>query len=303
MNKLLFILILPVLLSACGAQPAVDPAAVQNAIQQTVAANWTATFTPGPTGTFTSTWTPTAPPTETPTPLPTDTPTLTPTATPDLRLINADPHDFLLTMEDLPAEDSFYLWVDPYRDQWWYHNFNPNPLRDREAQKQYLPSWYPWLPPIWGTWEGQEELEANGLVDGWFVKYDSVSGSAFAPQSIMDHVVVFRSIDGAHLMVNTYGWCTMSCLPDDYLLTTVETGVVIGDLTQVCKYNWVISGLDHAYYVIEFSHRNFYHKVVGYDQGSDLESETSLDYLEAVARNLLAKLEAAPLTNIVTYHP
>ena len=51
MKKMLLILILPALLSACGAQPTPDPAAVQKAIQQTVAANWTATFTPGPTGT------------------------------------------------------------------------------------------------------------------------------------------------------------------------------------------------------------------------------------------------------------
>ena len=146
MNKLLFTLLLTGLLSACGAQPTPDPAAVQKAIEQTLAANWTATFTPAPTGTSAPTWTPTALPTDTPTPLPTATSTLTPTATPDLRLIDADPYDFLLTAADLPVEDLYYP---------------PNTItHDRENIH-------------WGLWLGQAELDANGLVDSWYVSYAS----------------------------------------------------------------------------------------------------------------------------------
>ena len=291
MNKLLFILILPALLSACGAQPAVDPAAVQNAIQQTVAAHWTATFTPGPTGTFTSTWTPTAPPTDTPTPLPTDTPTLTPTATPDLRLINADPYDFLLTAADLPGEDLYYLYEYPIYRSGSYVLLPPtgwaNPAHDYETQfVSHI---------VWGTWAGQVELEANGLADGWQVRYDSDAVSATAPISIFDHVVMFRNISGAQLMVSEYG----SCTKPDTEFSLMETTWQIGDLTRHCVHRLEVGGVSHVTYIIEFSYRNFYHGIQAWDK----EEEMSLDYLANVARTLLAKLEAAPLSNIVTYHP
>ena len=293
MNRLLIILILSVLFSACGTQPTADPAAVQRAIAQTVAANWTATFTPGPTGTPAPTWTPTAPPTDTPTPLPTDTPTLTPTATPDLRLINADPYDFLLTLQDLPAEDNFYLYafqIPPSR----YVSFEiANPCHDREAIL--------FTPKEWGNWTGQAELDANGLVDSWSVRYDSRADSTIAPSTIGNRVVLFRSIAGAQLMISEYGRCVYlePDLSDDFVLTTVETNTQIGDLTQVCVQSSVRGGVSSVTYIIEFSYRNFYQLIVGFDN----EDEMSLDYLAAVAQTLLAKLEAAPLTNIVTLHP
>ena len=295
MNKLLFILILPALLSACGAQPAVDPAAVQNAIQQTVAAHWTATFTPGPTGTFTPTWTPTALPTDTPTPLPTDTPTLTPTATPDLRLINADPYDFLLTLQDLPAEDNFYLNAFQIPPSRYVPFWITNPCHDREAIGRFF------AYKEWGNWTGQAELDANGLLDSWSVRYDSNADSTTAPSIIGNRVVLFRSIAGAQLMISEYGRCVYlePDLSDDFVLTTVETNTQIGDLTQVCVQSSVRGGVSSVTYIIEFSYRNFYQLIVGFDN----EDEMSLDYLAAVAQTLLAKLEAAPLTNIVTFHP
>ena len=100
MNKALVILVFAGLFSACGAQAEpVDTGAVQTAIAQTLMAEWTATFTPKPTSTITPTWTPTATATETPTPTFTDTPTMTasPSPTPDLRVIDADPSDYMLT--------------------------------------------------------------------------------------------------------------------------------------------------------------------------------------------------------------
>ena len=305
MNKLLFILVLPVLLSACGAQPAVDLAVVQNAIQQTVAADWTATFTPAPTSTPAPTGTPTVSPTVTSTPLPTATPTLTPTATPDLRLIDADPHDFLLTAADLPLEDLFYQyeWLPPENHAYFAPDL-PNPWHTRIFSDWSI-RWATFYggPQQWGSWTGQAELEANGLVDSWWVKYDSDTVSAAAPMYISDHVVLFRSIEGAQLMLNEFGWCTISYRVGDYLLESFETDLMIGDRTRACSYRWEFSGLGHVNYIIEFTYRNFYHQILGYDQGAEAESAMSLDYLEAVARTLLAKLEAAPLSNIVTYHP
>ena len=200
MNRLLIILILSVLFSACGTQATADPAAVQRAIAQTVAANWTATFTPGPTGTFTPTWTPTAPPTDTPTPLPTDTPTLTPTATPDLRLINADPYDFLLTIQDLPAEDNFYLnafQIPPSRS--FPYPGIANPCHDREVIDFYL------HPRSGGT--GQ--VRPNWMQMAWWIagRLDTTRMQILRlhHQRIGNRVVLFRSIAGAQLMISEYG--------------------------------------------------------------------------------------------------
>ena len=112
MNKILVILVFAGLFSACGAQAEpVDTGAVQTAIAQTLMAEWTATFTPKPTNTITPTWTPTATATETPTPTFTDTPTMTasPSPTPDLRVIEADPSDFILSASDLPAEARYSI--------------------------------------------------------------------------------------------------------------------------------------------------------------------------------------------------
>ncbi len=296
MNRLLLILVFILLLSACGpGQDTIDPAVVQRAIEQTVAANWTATFTPGPTGTFTSTWTSTAPPTDTPTPLPTDTPTLTPTATPDLRLINADPYDFLLTIQDLPEEDGFYLYAFRNLPYSYAAPWLTNPCHDREAMQPFLSI------REWGDWTGQAALDANGLVDSWSVSYQTITDSLTAPLQIGDRVVLFRSIAGAQLMVSEYGQCTYlePNLSDDFVLIPVEIDMQIGDLTRVCVRSPVRGVVSHATYIIEFSYRNFYHFVLGVDK----EEEMSLDYLANVARTLLAKLEAAPLTNIVTFHP
>jgi hypothetical protein len=294
MKKLVIFLLFAGLLSACGAaQPTIDPEAVQRAIAQTLASNWTATFTPGPTGTFTPTWTATAPPTDTPTPLPSATPTDTPTATPDLRLINADPHDFMLTLEDLPAEDGFYL--DSFQRSTRYGYWS-NPCHDREAYTHI------YISPgrTWGNWVGQAELDANGLVDSWSVYYDSNRESEVAPHQIGNRVVLFRSTAGAQLMISEYGPCTNldPYLSDDYVLTQVESDTQIGDLTKTCVYNPARAGVIDGILVIEFSYRNFYHFVQGVGN-----EESSLDYLIIVAQELLSRLEAAPLSSIVTYHP
>ena len=113
--------------------------------------------------------------------------------------------------------------------------------------------------------------------------------------TIIDHVVLFRSNAGAQLMVSMHGWCAR--LSTDYI--SVETTWQIGDLNRVCVYRYVVGGVSNVTYIIEFSYRNFYHGI----QVRDTEEGMSLDYLEAMARTLLAKLEAAPLSSIVTYHP
>ena len=174
MNRLLIILILFVLFSACGTQATADPAAVQRAIAQTVAANWTATFTPGPTGTFTPTWTPTAPPTDTPTPFPTDTPTLTasPSPTPDLRVIDADPYDFRLTESDLPQEGNYVIVAEFWWSGYRYWNTGVTALNPNLA-------WFV---------EGIDPLVVDDMVNGWRIVFTRGTSQPIYPQTVRDYI-------------------------------------------------------------------------------------------------------------------
>lgn len=52
-------------------------------------------------------------------------------------------------------------------------------------------------------------------------------------------------------------------------------------------------------FIIILSYRNVYHAIHAYGW----EQKLSLEVLEAVARNLLDKLEHAPLSDAVTFQP
>jgi len=280
MNKLFVILLFAGLFSACGAQPEpVDAGAVQTDIAQTLMAEWTATFTPRPTNTITPTWTPTATATETPTPTFTDTPTMTasPSPTPDLRVIDADPSDYMLTESDLPQEGDYYLHVVYYRSEVYYDQLvriNPNTI-----------------------WFGNDidPSVLNDLVDGWHIKYTRGVTSPIAPQYFIDSVILFTTVESAQRMAMEFSPCIIP--GTEY--TPVETDMHIGDLTLFCTLVEMESTGFRGTYTIVFSYRNFYHVIEAYGW----EREVPLEMLEGVARNLLAKLEAAPLSDAVTLQP
>lgn len=273
MKKLLLILVLAWLLSACASESAtVDPGAVQTAIAQTAAANQPATDTPAPTSTPTST--PTDTPTLTPTPTATATPTETPTPTPDLRVIDINPYDILLAADDLPEDAHYYLpnagWISPH------HNYE--------------------IVSSMGSEEGRAYLEATGRVDGWWVYYKLGSTTVIAPDEIWDNPVLFRTAAGAQLLLTEYS----NCAKPDTEFIPVTTDLLIGDLTNVCiKREMQPSGKYQVWLLIEFSYRNISHTVGGWG----LEQDVQLDYLAAIARTLLAKLEAMPLSDSVTFEP
>ena len=286
MNKILVILVFAGLFSACGAQAEpVDPGAVQTDIAQTLMAEWTATFTPKPTNTITPTWTPTATSTDTPTPTFTNTPTMTasPSPTPDLRVIDADPSDYMLTESDLPQEGDYYLHV--IYGMWggvWYDylerlNRNNHMFVGRELE------------------EGTDPLVLNDLVDGWFIKYTRGITSPIAPQFFYNTVLLFTTVESAQRMAIEFGACNRSVSTD----TRVETDLQIGDFSQYCINMQMSTTGYRGTYTIEFSYHNVYHAI----HASGWERELSLEVLELVARNLLAKLEAAPLSDAVTFQP
>jgi hypothetical protein len=264
--------ILGILLIGCAPSSTLDAGAVQTAIAETAAANPTASKTPMPTATLEPTAT--ATPTETPEPTSTATPTETATPTPDLRVFDADPHDFLLKVEDLPKEAKYYLpnytWISPHRNSE--------------------------IVSGWGVDEGREYLAATGRIDGWWVTYKRGTRTVIAPEEIWDNVILYRSIAGAQLVIQEYSNCT----DRDLGYTMIETDLKIGDLSEICfKKKMQSNGEYRVWYLIEFSYRNILHNIEGWGW----QNEVRLEYLAEIAHTLLAKLEAAPLSDQVTFEP
>lgn len=233
----------------------------------TITPSPTNTPTPLPTSTPTATFTPTSTPTATP------TSTVTPSPTPDIRVIDINPEDLLLKRDDLPAEAGYYLpnsgWISPHR------NFE--------------------IVGAWGAEKGKAYIERTGRVDGWWVTYNRGSTVVIAPQQIYDNVVLYKSQQGALTVLTEYGTCTKS---EDF--TLVESAPVFGDSSSTCIWRQMQSnGKNRIEYRIEFVYRNVFHGVSGWGW----ESEVRPEYIEQIAQTLLAKLQALPLSQEVTFKP
>jgi hypothetical protein len=258
-KKIILTLIVLVFLSAC-APSAPSQGDIQTAIAQTEQAL--------------PTLTPTFIPTNTPEPTFTSVPTIAPSPTPDQRVIDGNPEDFLMQLEDLPKDAKYYLpnstWISP--------------LRNSE------------IVSGWGVDEGREYLEKTGRVDGWTVDYERGTKTVITPEEMYDNVVLYRTVDGAHLIITEYSNC--SDPKSDF--TELEIDFKIGDMTKACiSRQMQSSGDNRVWYLIEFTYRNFYHSVGGWGW----ENEVRPEYVQDIARTLLAKLEAAPLSNEVTFSP
>ncbi len=215
----------------------------------------------------TSTFTP-IPPTETPTTTPTETPTITPSPTPDLRVIQLDPKDFLLQKSDLPLDAKYYLpnetWISPH------HNEE--------------------IIGGWGVEEGRAYIAETGRIDGWWVAYKRGADTVIAPEEIYDNVILYKTIAGAQLVITKYG--DRRVTEGGY--TELINPTIIGDLTRVfTKKEMQSSGEYRVEYLIEVSYRNYVHVVSGWGW----EHEVKPEYVENIAGILLARLQAAPLSN------
>ena len=286
MNKILVILVFAGLFSACGAQAEpVDTGAVQTAIAQTLMADWTATFTPKPTSTITPTWTPTATATETPTPTFTDTPTMTasPSPTPDLRVIEISLVDFMLAASDLPEGAGYSIMERQFNVIWGGRVQDIIVFKDIDVRT------------VSSLGLESSAFLVDDFIDGRWIRYERGISTPIYPQTVAGTVASFRSVEGARVMVNDYSLCTKR----DSVYTLVETDLQIGDVTQYCTNIEMESTEYRGTYALVFSYRNFYHAIEAYGW----EREVPLDFLADVARALLAKLEAAPLSDAVTFQP
>jgi hypothetical protein len=259
--KHFYAILLIVVLFVSGCQP--SETAIQTALAQTQAANPTSTFTPIP-----STETPTTTPTATSTATSTETPTITPSPTPDLRVIQLDPKEFLLQKLDLPLDAKYYLpgpgWTDPVTNE-----------------------------EIVGGWtveKGRAYLAETGRINGWEIDYKRGSNIVIAPEEIYNEAVLFKTTAGAQIVITKYDDRYIT----EYGYTEVPNPPEIGDTTRVFIYKKMqSSGEYRIWYEIDFSYLNYVQVVTGYGW----EHEVKPEYVENIARILLAKLQAAPLSN------
>ncbi len=112
----------------------------------------------------------------------------------------------------------------------------------------------------------------------------------------MDNVVLYRTSDGARLVLNEFG----ACIDPESEYRLLETGFKVGDATNVCMAKEMQSGGENrVWYRIEFIYRNVFHGLTGWGW----EDEVTSDFMEAVAIQLFEKLEQFPLSEKVTFEP
>ena len=147
-----------------------------------------------------------------------------------------------------------------------------------------------------GGRRGRKYLEETGRVDGWIVYYARGTNTVTAPQEVYDNVVLYQSAEGAQLLTAKYGNCEDP--EKDWVKLNID--FKIGDTTSACIIREMqSSGKNRVNILIEFTYKNIAHTVSGWGW----ENEVSIEYVKAVAETLLAKLEAAPLSDVVTFSP
>lgn len=179
--------------------------------------------------------------------------------------------DLVLTPEDLPVESEYYL-AQP-GDSRPFHNTD--------------------VVASWGGLSGWEYLQATGRVDGYFADYLRGSEIASGPEEFFCNVTVFTTAEGARLSLTDYN-LVANAEPDESQWTFGENpDLELGDLYLILTSQVSQPGVgDRAWYRIEFSYKNY----VGVVAGFGAEDEVPQDFIEEAARALLAKIEAAPLT-------
>ncbi len=239
MDRLFAAFSLVMFVSAC----APSEQAIQTALAKTQEA--------APTNTSTA-----VPPTKTP------TATVTPSPTPDVRVITADPKEFLLDADDLPREGKYYLpnanWKTPHR--------NSEILN------------------AWGAEKGGKYINETGRVDGWIVAYKRGSSKVPLPDEVYDNVVLYQTAKGAQYSITKYGDTNLS--PD---FVEIQSPPAVGDLSRA----FLLKKGNTSEYLYYFSYRNYLHVLDIYG----LESEVNPKFVEQIAKKLLAKLEDAQLSN------
>jgi hypothetical protein len=133
-------------------------------------------------------------------------------------------------------------------------------------------------------------------VDGWWVAYLRGTRTVTAPEEVYDNVVLYRTVAGAALVLDERWGCRDP--ESDY--EVIEDAPLIGDHSTACiSREMQPSGRYRVSYRIEFTFRNYFHAVVGWGW----EEEVRPEFILQIAQALLARLEAAPLSEEVSFQP
>lgn len=243
--------VLVVATASCGQSATIPSSLATETREPTTTGTATATLTPEPTA------------------------TLTPTATPDVRVIDGDPHEYLLGLDDMPPDARYYLpgsnWTSPHRNSE--------------------------IVSGWGVEEGREYLEATGRIDGWWVVYKRGTNTVTAPEQVYDNVILYRDASGPLLVLQEFD---ITCDNPDLDYASVPGRPTIGEASKACvRGEMQPNGRRRTWYTVEFAYRNVLHNMNAYGW----EYEVEYEYLEAIAMTLLAQLQAAPLSDTVAFKP
>ena len=254
MNRLLLVSsAVAFLLSACS--PKLSESVVQTAIAETSFANPPATIQP--TGTYTFT----------PLPTTTSTQTLTPSPTPDIRIINGEPKDFQLSLDDLPREGKYYLpnsnWTSPHTN----------------AE----------VTAGWTVEKGKEYLKDTGRITGWWIAFARGTSQVSMPEEVSCSVIQYQTAEGAQKAMLKY---TRGSRIPGLEFRNVDIKLDLGDANLV-EYFYKNPEADVKVidYFIDFTYKKFLVSCDGYG----LEADVSHEFVEDISRRMLNKLKTAEL--------
>ena len=211
---------------------------------------------------------PTAKPTITKIPEPTMTPTPAPTVTPDIRVVDASPELFILSMDELLLGEGAYVeWTgeDPNSEEIMY-------MAEDEASAF---------------------LEGTERVGGWGTVYYSEFWGF--PMNVNFWAEISRSAEGTDYSVKSRGCYGMEGDPVIAELDFLEGG-------QVCYVTWEYppgSGVMKFQYWTTVFYRNVKIVIYVYPDQEIPDQEWLID----IARRQFMKLDGLPLNNTVTWSP
>jgi hypothetical protein len=215
------------------------------------------------------------PPTSLP---PTETIPPSPTPTPDLRIIDVDPVEMLLTIEDL-AEYAVYFSIGP------------------GSIPFYVPASRNWeLKRDYGEDVSAAYVESSGRIDGKISLLQTTSTSMSMPEFVISQAVIFQSEAGPQVDRSVVKQVT-SCNPEFMETKTIDIGITATHCYSAVNIGGVTSVDMYEYYNIYGVYKNILYGVTAFGK----EKSFSADAVVILAELMLDKILDMPLADQVSY--